>query len=76
MKYRTALKQSSGSVRFLIVAVPCMWALYFFGLRHWVMAGIAAFMSFYLLMDVWNIWKIKRAAKTDPEFLKKKIPGT
>jgi hypothetical protein len=76
MKYSTALKRSKGSVRFLLMAVPCMWALYFFWLRHWAVLAFAAFMSFYLLMDAWNIRKIKRAAKEDPEFLKKKIPGT
>jgi len=60
----------------LVVAAPCVWALYLFWLRQWVVAGFAAVMSFYLLMDVRNIWKIKKAAKEDPEFLKKKIPGT
>jgi uncharacterized membrane protein YqjE len=76
MKYSTALKQSKGSVRFLLVAAPCIWALYIFWIRYWVVAAFAAFMSLYLLMDLWNIWKIKKAAKEDPELLKKKVPGT
>lgn len=76
MKYSTALKQSKGSVRFLMVAALCIWALYIFWIRYWVVAALAAFMSLYLLMDLWNIWKIKKAAKEDPEFLKKKVPGT
>ncbi len=53
-----------------------MWILYFVWLRYWVVAVIAAFMSLGLLMDAWNIRRIKRAAKEDPEFLKKKMPGT
>jgi hypothetical protein len=76
VKYGTALKQSRNSVRFLIVAAPSVWALYAFSIRHWVVAAIADFMSVYLLMDIRNIRKIKRAAKDDPEFLNKKMPGT
>ena len=75
MKNRTALKQSKGSVRFLMVVVPCMWGLDIW-LRWWQLAAIAAFMSLYLLFDTWNIRRTKRALKDDPEFLKKKVPGT
>jgi hypothetical protein len=75
MKNSTALKQSKGSVRFLIFAMPCMWGL-FFWLRWWQLAALAGFMSLYLIMDVWNVLRIKRATDKDPEFLKKKVPGT
>jgi hypothetical protein len=75
MKNSTALKQSKGSVRFLIFVVPCMWAL-FLWLGWWQLAAIASFMSLYLVMDAWNVLRIKRAADKDPEFIKKKVPGT
>jgi hypothetical protein len=35
--------------------------------------AFAAFMSLYLAMDLRNIWKIKRAAAQDAEFLKKRM---
>ncbi len=72
MKNGTALKQSKTSVGFLAVVVPCMWGL-FIWLGWWQLAAIAAFMSLYLLMDLWNMWKIKRALEQDPGFLKKKV---
>lgn len=75
MKYSTALKRSRGSVRFLVVVVPIMWGL-FIWLRWWQLAAIAGFMSFYLAMDFLNIRRITKAAAKDPEYLKKKIPGT
>lgn len=75
VKNSTALSQSKGSVRFLIIVVPCVWRL-FFWLRHWTLAVIAAFMSLYLFADAWNVFRIKRACEKDPEFLKKKVPGT
>lgn len=75
VKNSTALKQSKGSVKFLCVVVPCAWALFFWG-RGWVLGGIAVFLSLYLAMDVWNIVRIRRGLASDPEFLKKKVPGT
>ena len=76
MKYSTALKQSKSSVRFLLFAVPCVWASYIFAFRSWPVGVFAVFMSLYLAMDLWNIRKITRAARQDREFLKKKMPGT
>jgi hypothetical protein len=70
MKHSTALKQSKGLLGFLAVAVPCLWGLHFW-LRDWTLAGIAAFMSLYLVVEVWNVVRIWRAARKDPEFLKK-----
>jgi hypothetical protein len=40
------------------------------------LAGIAAFMSLYLVVDAWNVVRLKRVAREDPEFLKKNVPGT
>ena len=74
MKNSTALKQSKVSVRFLIVVAPCVWGL-FLWLHWWQLAAVAAFLSLYLLMEAWNAWRIRRALKDDPEFLKKKVPG-
>jgi hypothetical protein len=33
-------------------------------------------MSLYLVLDVWNVVRLKRAARKDPEFLEKNIPGS
>jgi hypothetical protein len=75
MKNSTALKQSRGSVRFLAVVVPGMWGLCFW-LRWWQLAAMAGFMSLYLLGDVWNLRRINKARERDPDYLKKKVPGT
>ncbi len=72
MKNCTALKRSKSSVRFQMIMVPSMWAL-FVWLRWWQIAAIASFMSLYLLMELWNIRRINRALTTDPDFLKKKV---
>ena len=75
MKNSTAFRQAKGSVRFLSVVVPVMFGLYFW-FRVWPLLAIAAFMSLYLLGDIWIIVKTRRSLKTDPEFLKKEVPGT
>ena len=74
MKGSTALKQSKGSLGFLVVAVPCLWGLYLW-IRDWTLAGIAAFMSLYLVVDAWNVVRTKRAGRKDTELLKKSVPG-
>lgn len=73
MKNSTSLKQSECNVRFLMIAVPWTWVLYFAWVRHWVVGTFAVYMSVSLLFDAWNIWMIRREAKKDPEFLKKKV---
>jgi hypothetical protein len=75
MKNSTVLKQSKGSLGFLVVVVPCVWGL-FFWIRDWTLAAIAAFMSLYLMVDAWNVVRMKRAVRKDPEFLKRNVPGT
>jgi len=70
----TALKRSKGWLGFLVVAVPCVWGLYFW-LRDWTLAGIAACMSVYLVVEAWNVVRTKSAARKDPTFLKKNGPG-
>ena len=62
MKDRTASTQSKGTTWFLMVAVPCMWGL-FFWLGDWTLGAIAAIMSLYLLVDVWIILRAKRASE-------------
>jgi hypothetical protein len=75
MKYSTAQKQAKGSIKFLSVVVPCVWAL-FIWLRFWPVAAVASFMTIYLVMDIRVLLRIKRGLAQDPEFLKKKLPGT
>ena len=75
MKMSTALKQLGGWFPFLVVAVPCLWGLGFW-LQDWPLAAIAALMSIYLVQDIWNLFKIMRAAGEEPMVLKKKVPRT
>jgi hypothetical protein len=75
MKTSTVLKQLSGWFPFLVVAVPCLWGLGFW-LRDWSLAAIAAFMSVYLVLDVWNLVRIFRTAQEEPKVLEKKVPRT
>ncbi len=74
MKNSTALKQSKGWLGFLVIAVPCLWGLYLW-IRDWTLAGIAAFMSLYLVVEAWNVVRTRRAARKDTELLKKNVPG-
>jgi hypothetical protein len=75
MKMSTALKQLGGWFPFLVVAVPCLSGLSFW-LRDWPLAAIAAFMSIYLVLDIWNLIRIMRAAEEEPMVLKTKVPRT
>ncbi len=75
MKYSTALKQAKASIRFLCLVVPIMWEL-FIWLRWWQLAAIAGFMSLFLIADVLLMRNIRRATSRDPEYLKRRIPGT
>ncbi len=72
MKYKSALKQSISAVKFQVVFVI-------------IMAGVAAkwtngytlFMLglgvFYLLMEAFDVFHIKRKSSQDPTFLDRKI---
>lgn len=75
MKYSTALRQSKQSVKFLLIAAPAMWG-FFIWFHAWPLAAIATLMTLFLLMDAWNIIKIKREVEKAPDCLKQKIPGT
>jgi hypothetical protein len=75
MKTSTALKKVGGWFPFLVVAVPCLWGLGFW-LQDWPLAAIAALMSVYLVLDVWNLVRMKRAAQKEPEAIEKKVPRT
>lgn len=71
MKDRTASTPSKGSTWFLMVAVPCMWGL-FLWLGDWTLGAIAAIMSLYLLVDVWNMLRVKRASEKGLEVAENK----
>ena len=75
MKKITALKEPIGWFPILVVVVPCLWGLVFW-LRDWPLAAITAFMSAYLLLDAWNLVRIKRAAQKEPKFFKTKVVRT
>ena len=75
MKMSTALKQLGGWFPFLVVAVPCLWGLGFW-LRDWPLAAIAAFMSIFLVLDIWKLVGIMRTAEEEPKVLNKKLPRT
>jgi hypothetical protein len=66
MKDSAGPKQPKGWFLFLIFAVPCLWGLVFW-LQDWPLGVIAACMTLYLGVDVWNLVKIKLAAQKDPK---------
>ena len=72
MKHKTALKQSISAVKFQIAFVIIMAGL----ATKWT-NGYTLFMLglgvFYLLMETFNIFHIKRKASQDPTFLDRKI---
>ena len=58
--------QSIGWLPFLVVLAPGMWGLGLW-LRDWGLAAIAALLSVYLVLDIWNWVGKKRSAHKDPE---------
>ena len=56
----------------LLVAVPCLWGLCLW-LRDWPLAVITALISVYLVQDVWNLVRTKRAAQKESKLLKEKV---
>ena len=66
MKKSKALKPPINWFPVLVVAVPCLWGLSFW-LRDWPLAVITAFMSVYLVLEAWNLVKVKRAARKEPK---------
>ena len=75
MKNKTALRQSVSSVRFLLVAAPLFWTLWWFTRITPIFRGAVA-LTLYLLMDSVNIIRTRRNARRDPAYLDRKIPGT
>jgi hypothetical protein len=71
MKSNTPLRQPKGWFLFLLVAVPCLWALGIW-LKDWPLGVIAVFMSLYLVVDIWNLVGRKKADQKQPECSKKK----
>lgn len=75
MKNSTAFKQAKASVRFLSVTVPCAC-----GLAVWSRAGgfyvMAVMLTVGLVGDLWVLRRTKKGLAADPNFLKKKVPGT
>ncbi len=72
MKHKTALKQSIAAVKFQVGFVIIMAG----AAAKWT-NGYSLFMLglgvFYLLMEAFNIFHIKRKASQDPTFLDRKI---
>jgi hypothetical protein len=66
MKKSTALKKPTGWFPILVVVVPCLWGLCFW-FRDWPLAVITALISVYLVLDVWNLVRTKRAAQKEPK---------
>ena len=75
MNFRTALRQSKQGVWASGLIAVLLWGLYTW-LRWWPIALTAVFISLLFLGDAFNIFFIKRNLKNDPDYLKKKIPGT
>ncbi len=75
MKKNTASKHSIDWFPILLVVVPCLWSLCFW-FRDWPLAVIAALISVYLVQDVWNLIRTKRAAQKESNLLKEKVPRT
>ena len=66
MKTSPAWKRTSGWFPFLLVVVPGVWGLVFW-LQDWPLAVIAACMSVYLVLEVWNLVKAMRGARKEPK---------
>jgi len=75
MKKSTALKKPIGWFPILVVVVPCLWGLCFW-LRDWPLAVITALISVYLVQDVWDLIRTKRAAWKESKLLKEKVLRT
>jgi hypothetical protein len=74
MKIGTALKQLGGWFPFLLIVVPCLCGLGFW-LQDWPLVAIAFFMSIYLVLDIWKLVRMWRAAEEEPKGSKKKVSG-
>ena len=75
MKNSTALRQSQKSLPAIatFAAILCgLWALF----HNWLTATLAIIALFALIGDVVNVIYIRSKLKSDPEYLKKNIPGT
>ena len=75
MKKNTASKHSIDWFPILLVVVPCLWGLCFW-LRDWPLAVITAFISVFLVQDVWSLIRTKRAAQKESKLLKEKVLRT
>jgi hypothetical protein len=72
MKKSAALIPSKGWLPFLVVVVPCMWVLTF-RYRDWPLAIITVLISIYLVVDAWNLVRIRRADPKEPKSVKKAL---
>ena len=72
VKYKTALRQSQASVKFLgVVLVVLVWlAIRYPGKATWIPLILVAC---YWAGDVYNIYRIKRRAAQDPTYLDQKL---
>ncbi len=72
MKYKTALRQSQASVKFLSVVIVGLLGLAY---KYPGKATLIPLMlvTCYCLMDAYNIYRIKRHAARDPSYLNQKL---
>jgi hypothetical protein len=73
MKKGAEPKKPMNWLPILAVVVPCLWGLSVW-IRDWPLAVIAAAMSVYLMLDVWNLVSRKRAASEHSKSSKPKEP--
>jgi hypothetical protein len=61
-------KEPIGWFPILLVVVPCLWGLCIW-YWDWPLAVITALISVYLVLDVWNLVKTKKAAREESKLL-------
>ena len=64
MNKQPVVKSTFAWLPFLVVLVPCLWGCAFW-LWDWVLAAIATLLSVYLVFDLWQWVRRKRATHQD-----------
>jgi hypothetical protein len=70
MKKSTPSKKPIGWFPVLVVVVPCLWGLCFW-FWDWPLAVITALISVYLVLDICDLVRTKRAAQKESKLLEK-----
>src|SRR5689334_24874246 len=73
MKYKTALKQSIVSVKFLLLVITVMVPLTIRHPSRYTVVPLVIF-ALFLLLDVATIRSLRRGAAKDPSLLERRIP--